>query len=283
MAIDAFHQRDAGKVFIPQARVDAEVGFSVENVLATFGGASVLKDHLTSGRVRGIVNLVGCNNPKIVYEEAVVQVAQALIAHDIIVLTNGCAAYALLKTGYCLPEALQESGNGLREALGPHNLPPVWHMGECLDNARATGMFRAVAEATGEPLKNLPLAFSSPEWSNEKGVGAALGFRLLGLNSYHCIEPPVSGSDKVSRFFYEDTQTLLGSVMVVDHDPHVLAARIIADLDARRTALGWQSPGKPAHIKVSHGRTHTHKDDHSHSHPHDDGHGHHHHHSKHSH
>ena len=278
MAIDAFHQRDAGKVFIPQARMDAEVGFSVENVLATFGGAPVLREHLTSGRIRGIVNLVGCNNPKVVYEEAVVLVAQALIAHDIIVLTNGCAAYALLKTGYCLPEALQESGSGLREALGPHNLPPVWHMGECLDNARATGMFRAVAEATGEPLKNLPLAFSSPEWSNEKGVGAALGFRLLGLNSYHCIEPPLSGSDKVSRFFYQDTQALLGSVMVVDEDPQSLAARIIADLDDRRTALGWQSPAPPAAMKQSvpqgHGHSHDHGHEHSHGHNHDNSHVH---------
>jgi carbon-monoxide dehydrogenase catalytic subunit len=154
-------------------------------------------------------------------------------------------------------------------------------MGECLDNARATGMFRAVAEATGEPLKNLPLAFSSPEWSNEKGVGAALGFRLLGLNSYHCIEPPLSGSDKISRFFYEDTQALLGSVMVVEHDPQALAARIIADLDARRAALGWDSPGPPAQIARSHRHTHSHTDDQAHGHSHDDVH--HHHHSKHSH
>jgi anaerobic carbon-monoxide dehydrogenase catalytic subunit len=141
-------------------------------------------------------------------------------------------------------------------------------MGECLDNARATGMFRAVAEATGEPLTRLPLAFSSPEWSNEKGVGAALGFRLLGLNSYHCIEPPLSGSDKVSRFFYEDTQALLGSVMVVEHDPHVLASRIIADLDERRAALGWQPPGPPAATRpsASHGHEHSHEHDHSHSH-----------------
>jgi carbon-monoxide dehydrogenase catalytic subunit len=124
-------------------------------------------------------------------------------------------------------------------------------------------------------LKNLPLAFSSPEWSNEKGVGAALGFRLLGLNSYHCIEPPLSGSDKVTRFFYEDTQALLGSVMVVDHDPQALAARIIADLDARRALLGWQIPGPPADVKpLQHNK---------HDHTHADGHDHHHHNKTHSH
>jgi carbon-monoxide dehydrogenase catalytic subunit len=274
MAIDSFRERESGKVFIPQARMDAEVGFSAENVLATFGGAPVLLDHLKTGRVRGIVNLVGCNNLKIVYEEAVVLVAQTLIAHDVIVLTNGCAAYALLKTGYCLPEALQEAGSGLRAALAPLNLPPVWHMGECLDNARATGLFRAVAEASTEPLKRLPLAFSSPEWSNEKGVGAALGFRLLGLDSYHCIEPPVGGSDKVARFFAEDTRELLGSVMVVDHDPYSLANRIIVDFDARRAALGWQQPGQPATTTGMHANTHSNNHGHSHDDPHHSDHRH---------
>lgn len=269
--IQAYGDRQSGKVFIPQARMEAEVGFSVENVLATFGGAEVLLGHLQSGRIRGVVNLVGCNNPKVVFEEAVVKVADELIAHDVLALTNGCAAYALLKLGFCLPEALESAGAGLHAALAPHQLPPVWHMGECLDNARASAFFRAISNVANEPLKRLPLAFSSPEWSNEKGLGAALGFRLLGLNSYHCIAPPVAGSDKVARFIYEDTQELLGAVMVVDQDPVVLARRIVADFDARRAGLGWQSSGVPATQRLSarqkerehahahqHGRRHTH-------------------------
>ena len=249
--IAAFGGRLNGKVFIPPARMEAEVGFSVENVVTTFGGAEVLLEHLRSGRIRGLVNLVGCNNPKVVYEEAVVKVADELIAHDIIPLTNGCAAYALLKLGFCLPEGLEAAGSGLNAALGPHDLPPVWHMGECLDNARASTLFRTFANVSGEPLNRLPLAFSSPEWSNEKGLGAAMGFRLLGLNSYHCIAPPLSGSDKVARFFYEDTQELFGAVMVIDADPTALARRIIADFDARRTALRWQAPAAPTERRLS--------------------------------
>lgn len=243
--IDAFRDRDGGKIFIPEARMEAEVGFSVENILATFSGAEVLLEHLRTGRIRGIVNLVGCNNPRVVYEEAVVKVADELIAHDILVLTNGCAAYALLKLVFCLPEGLVSAGPGLQASLGPHNLPPVWHMGECLDNARASAFFRALATAAGEPLKHLPFAFSSPEWSNEKGIGAALGFRLLGLDSYHCIAPPIAGSDKLSRFFRQDTKELLGAVMVVEEDPVALARRIIADFDERRSDIGW-SRSEPA-------------------------------------
>jgi carbon-monoxide dehydrogenase catalytic subunit len=277
--IQAYGERQAGKIFVPQARMDAEVGFSVENILETFGGADVLLGHLQSGRIRGVVNLVGCNNPKLVYEEAIVKVAEELIAHDILALTNGCAAFALLKMGFCLPEGLAGAGNGLNQALAPHNLPPVWHMGECLDNARASAFFRTIANASGEPLTRLPLAFSSPEWSNEKGLGAALGFRLLGLNSYHCIAPPVAGSDKVARFFYEDTQQLLGGVMVVDQDPVALAGRIVADFDERRAGLGWQ-PAAPALSKrlsahtadIGHEYAHVHG--HNHTHPHEEEHHH---------
>jgi carbon-monoxide dehydrogenase catalytic subunit len=281
--IQAYGERQAGKVFIPQARMDAEVGFSVENILATFGGADLQLDHLKSGRIRGVVNLVGCNNPKVVYEEAIVKVAEELIAHDILALTNGCAAFALLKMGFCLPEGLAGAGEGLNAALGQHDLPPVWHMGECLDNARASAFFRTIAAAAGEPLTRLPLAFSSPEWSNEKGIGAALSFRLLGLNSYHCITPPVAGSDKVSHFFYEGTQDLIGAVMVVDQDPVKLAAKIVADFDQRRAGLGWQPAGVPAQLRLSqinqqqqHTHDHAHGHHHTHTHTHHTAEDHHH-------
>lgn len=269
--IQAFGERQSGKLFIPQARMDAEVGFSVENILATFGDAGTLLDHLRSGRIRGVVNLVGCNNPKLVYEEAIVKVADELIAHDILVLTNGCAAFALLKLGFCLPEGLAGAGQGLQQALAPHNLPPVWHMGECLDNARASAFFRTIATSCGEPLKALPLAFSSPEWSNEKGIGAALSFRLLGLDSYHCIAPPVSGSDKVARFFYHDTRDLFGGVMVIEQDPLVLAHRIVVDLDRRRAALGWQAAQPAGSLRLSrlnHEQEHALAHAHGHSHTH---------------
>lgn len=275
--IQAYGERQAGKVFVPQARMEAEVGFSVENILATFGGADVLLDHLKNGRIRGVVNLVGCNNPKLVYEEAIVKVADELIAHDILALTNGCAAFALLKMGFCLPEGLEGAGEGLNAALKAHDLPPVWHMGECLDNARASAFFSTIATASGEPLTKLPLAFSSPEWSNEKGIGAALGFRLLGLNSYHCITPPVAGSDKVSHFFYEGTRDLVGAVMVVDPDPVKLAARIAADFDQRRAGLGWQPAAAPTGerlTKINKQREHEHAHQHGHHHTHEGEHHH---------
>jgi carbon-monoxide dehydrogenase catalytic subunit len=234
--------RHAANVHIPPVTAEAEIGFSVENIGEAWGGANALLEALKSGALRGIVNLVGCNNPKIPYEVAISKVTDILLAHDVLVLTNGCASFPLLKQGYCTTGALDKSGDGLRRELGARQLPPVLHMGECLDNARASGLFRTLADAAGRPIKDMPFAFSSPEWSNEKGVGASLSFRLLGLNSYHCIPAPVTGSENVQRFFEQDTADILGGVMVVDNDPEALALRLIADLDIRRGQLGWPLP-----------------------------------------
>jgi carbon-monoxide dehydrogenase catalytic subunit len=112
-------------------------------------------------------------------------------------------------------------------------------MGECLDNARASALFRGLADKAGQPIKHMPFAFSSPEWSNEKGVCAALSFRLMGINSYHCIHAPITGSEKVEQFFTEDTLATLGAVMVTITDPTKLGERIVADIQKRREHLGW--------------------------------------------
>ena len=118
-------------------------------------------------------------------------------------------------------------------------MPPVWHVGECVDNTRSTGILSGLAGLCGHPLKDMPFAQSSPEWGNEKGVGAALAFRLLGLNSYHCVEPQTFGSEKVTKFLKEDTKELLGGVMVVNTDPVALGEQIVADFREKRKALGW--------------------------------------------
>lgn len=239
-AVENFPLRKHENVFIPQTKINAEVGFSVENIGKAFDGLGSLVEELKKGTIKGIVNLVGCNNPKLIYEKAIIQVADVLLANDVILLTNGCASFPLLKLGYCQQDAAAKVGPGLEQLLRSKEVPPVWHMGECLDNARASALFRALADAAGHPIKQMPFAFASPEWSNEKGVCAALSFRLMGINSYHCIDAPIIGSDKVEEFFTKRTQELLGSVMVTITDPVQLGEKIVSDIAERRQHLGWQ-------------------------------------------
>ena len=96
-----------------------------------------------------------------------------------------------------------------------------------------------IAGALGEKLPDMPYAFTSPEWSNEKGIDAALAFRLMGITSYHCVEAQIFGSKNVIEFLKEGTEETLGSHMVVNVDPVKLGEHIVADMKEKRKKLGW--------------------------------------------
>ena len=237
-AIESFAARRDIPVFIPAYEVTAEIGFSAESVRERYNGYGAIAEALKYGKIRGIVNMVGCNNPRVVYERAIVDIAEELIKNDVLIFTNGCASFPLLKLGYCSLSALEKTGAGLRSVLG-EDQPPVWHMGECVDNTRASTILGGVAAEAGVAIKDMPYAFTSPEWANEKGLDASLAFRLFGIDSYHCVEAPIHGSTNVMNFLKRDTKETLGAVMTVDTDAKRLAAKILADLDAQRAALGW--------------------------------------------
>ena len=237
-AIESFESRKGIPVYIPPYEVEAEVGFSVEYIHRRFGSMKPLADAVKSGKILGIVNMVGCNNPKVLYEKCIVDVADTLLKNNVLILSNGCASFPLMKLGYCAVSGKEKAGESLREFLEP-DLPPVWHVGECIDNTRSSGIFAGVANELGHNMYELPFAFSSPEWGNEKGIDAALGFRLNGISSYHCVEAQIFGSKNVIEFLKYGTLEILGSTMNVDTDPVALAEKIISDMKEKRRKLGW--------------------------------------------
>ncbi|MDD3337300.1 MAG: carbon monoxide dehydrogenase [Lachnospiraceae bacterium] len=238
--IESFEARKGMPVFIPPYEVEAEVGFSVEYLHKHYGSMQPLADAVKRGDILGIVNMVGCNNPKILYEKAILDVADVLLENNVLIITNGCASFPLMKTGYCQTSetAYARCGEKLKGFLAP-DMPPVWHVGECIDNARTSGIFAGIAGLEGRNLYEMPFAFASPEWSNEKGIDAALGFRLMGINSYHCVEAPIHGSAKVIEFLKETTKETFHSAMYVDADPRALGQKIVADIIEKRKTLGW--------------------------------------------
>ena len=238
-AIESFEARKGVPVFIPKYEVEAEVGFSVEYLCKKYGSLEPIADAIREGKILGVVNMVGCNNPKVLYEKAILDVCDVLLKNNVLIITNGCASFPLMKMGYCQTSefAYSKAGEGLREFLKP-DMPPVWHVGECIDNTRSSGIFAGIANAFGKEMYEMPFAFASPEWSNEKGIDAALGFRLNGISSYHCVEAPIHGSSKVIEFLKEGTKETLHSSMVVDVDPVSLGEKMVADMKEKRRQLG---------------------------------------------
>lgn len=237
-AIESFGQRKGIPVYIPPYEVEAEVGFSVEYIHKHFGSIKPLAEAVREGRILGVVNMVGCNNPKVLYEKCIVDVADVLLENNVLILSNGCASFPLMKLGYCAVSGRERAGESLRAFLEP-DLPPVWHVGECIDNTRSSSIFAGIAGELKHKMFELPFAFSSPEWGNEKGIDAALGFRLNGISSYHCVEAQIHGSKNVIEFLKHGTLETLGSSMNVNIDPVALGQKIVADFKAKRKALGW--------------------------------------------
>ncbi len=242
-AIANFKKR--GKCHIPEnKKLDVVVGFSHETINYILGGrfrASYrpLNDNIINGRIRGVAAIVGCDNYKCA-DDVHEKVAKELIKHNVLVLATGCAATGLGRAGLLRPEAAREfAGPGLAEICETVGIPPVLHMGSCVDNSRlliaATQM---VAEGgLGEDISDLPLAGTAPLWMSEKAV--AIGQYFAASGAYVIFQNlPITGSKKFSKFMTEEHEKIYGGKWDMEADPIKLAHKMIAHIDAKREALG---------------------------------------------
>ncbi len=140
-----------------------------------------LNDNIMNGRIRGVAGVVGCTSAiswpdQLPYMDLV----NALVANNILVVQTGCAAAECAREGMMIPEFMEKAGDGLREVCEAVGIPPVLHVGSCVDNSRiliscseiGKGVFGTlslgVTEATG-------LAGS---------VGVQVGFAVSGSSVF---------------------------------------------------------------------------------------------------
>jgi carbon-monoxide dehydrogenase catalytic subunit len=244
-AIDNFEHRDKTRVHIPNESMDLVAGFSNEAISHMLGGDfrntwRPLNDAIIDGRIRGVVGIVGCTNPKIQSDSAHVKLAQELIKRNVLVLETGCSAIACAKVGLLTPEAaLAMAGDSLREVCDVVGIPPVLHMGSCVDNSRilmaATNVL--LEGGLGEDLSDLPVAGAAPEWMSEKAV--AIGNYFVASGLYVVLGHPlyVAGSPNVDRLLREEMEDITGGKFEWEPDPVLAADKILAHIEKKRDAL----------------------------------------------
>jgi carbon-monoxide dehydrogenase catalytic subunit len=245
-AADNFKNRDQSKVCIPSETNRMVVGFSTEAIKyhlgGTFRGSFVpLNDNIINGRIRGICGVVGCNNARAEHDEVHLALIKELIRNDVIVLTTGCSAMACGKAGLLTPEAAAVyAGPGLAEVCETVGIPPVLHMGSCLDNSRILTAATEVVKAggLGKELADLPAAGAAPGWMSEKAVGIGQYFVTSGVYVMLGIPLAIYGSPVVVKHLEEDMEELYGGRWDYDPDPVSGARKILAHIDAKRKALG---------------------------------------------
>ena len=245
MAIDNFQNRGS-EVMIPQHKASAIGGFSVESVQYHLGGTFrgtyyTLNDNIINGRIRGIAGVVGCNNARTRHNEAHIAVVKELIKNDVIVLTTGCNGIACAMHGLLTPEsAAVHCGPGLAEICETVGIPPVLHMGSCVDNSRLllAGTEVVKAGGLGKDLCDLPLAGSAPEWMSEKAISIGHYFVSSGVYTVFGLHLPTSGAPVFHDYLSKEMEKIYGGKWDLEADPIKHAHLMIAHIDKKRKELG---------------------------------------------
>jgi carbon-monoxide dehydrogenase catalytic subunit len=255
-AIDNYKNR--GETKIPDVREDLIPGFSHEYINYMLGGSyrssfRPLNDAIMSGRIRGVAAIVGCNNPRSQHDYLHTYVTRELLKKDVLIVETGCGAIASAKLGLMLGEAgLDQVGPGLREICETVGIPPVLHMGSCVDNTRILTVLTQMVEegGLGDDIDQVPAVGLAPEWMSEKAL--SIGTYCVASGAYVIFggSSPVSGmpdrmseSDLVAHLISEGWEEKYGGKMEFIADPNEMIARTLEHIDKKRAALGlpeWQ-------------------------------------------
>jgi carbon-monoxide dehydrogenase catalytic subunit len=244
-AIDNFPNRGKN-VRIPDSRADLIAGFSHETINYLLGGmfrASYrpLNDNIINGRIRGVAGVVGCNNARVTHDDVHVTLVKELIKNDVLVLQTGCAAMACAKAGLMVPEAAaQYAGEGLASVCEAVGIPPVLHLGACVDNSRILIAATAMVKdgGLGDDISDLPAAGAAPEWMSEKAIAIGQYFVGSGVFTVFGVTWPTLGSKEVTEYLFKDFEAMYGGMWAFEPDPIKAAQLMIAHIDKKRKALG---------------------------------------------
>lgn len=244
MAIDNFQNRKH-KVCIPEVSSELVAGFSHEYIRYMLGGRfresfRPLNDAIIDGRIQGIVAIVGCNNARICQDKYHNYLAKEFIKRDYLVVTTGCGALSLAKCGIMVPEAMEEAGPGLRSICEAVGIPPILHLGSCVDNSRIlTIVSEIVSEGgLGEDISDLPAAGIAPEWMSEKALSIGTYFAASGVYVAFSGQPiPVESSVEVKNIMTSGWQQKYGGQLEYIADIDELLEKVINVIQDKRKAL----------------------------------------------
>ncbi|TLN23083.1 anaerobic carbon-monoxide dehydrogenase catalytic subunit, partial [bacterium] len=246
LAIDNYKNRDKAKIKAPSKKEKMVGGFSHEAINYMLGGSfrgsyNPLNENIINGKIRGVVGVVGCNNPRVKHDWVHVELVKELLKNDILVVQTGCSALALAKLGFMQPEAAEKyCGPGLREVCAAVGIPPVLHSGACVDNSR---ILEAVCEMVaagglGNELADLPIAGAAPEYMSEKAIAIGHYFVASGALVAFGVTFPYTPNTKFADYIFNEIENDLGGKWAFEPDPYAMAKLIIDHIDKKREALG---------------------------------------------
>ena len=182
--------------------------------------------------------MVGCNNPKVRPDYAHIELMKKCIANDIVIIASGCSAQAAAKAGLMDKSAKDLCGAGLKRVCELADIPPVLHMGSCVDISRMLVLAAELAKDAGLQIHQLPVVGCAPEWMSEKAVSIGNYVIGTGIDTFLGVDPYVSGSDQMAEILTEGTRKWVDAAFTVETDIDKLVDLMIERIEEKRTALG---------------------------------------------
>ncbi len=259
MAIDNYPNRTTKGSHVTE-KFPVIGGFSHEYIEYMQGGKwrgsfRPLNDAIAAGRVRGVVGLAGCDNPRWPSTGVHKFLARELIKNDVLIVSTGCSSAACGGAGYLTPEmALENAGPGLREVCEAIGIPPILHLGACVDNSRILTIASAMAAEGGlsDEIGGMPAVGIAPEWITEKAVSIGVYFAASGVPVIFGGNSPVGASKEVTRIMTEVWMERFKGAFHFEPDPEKMLELALDYIDKARAALKLKKyePGKFGTEKV---------------------------------
>ena len=244
LAIENYPNREDSWVQIPPYSTGLIAGFTAENVFQFLGGRyrstyRPLNNAIIEGRIRGLAGVVGCNNPDVCQDVQHIDMTMELIKNDVLVVQTGCSAIACAKSGLLSPEGAKYAGPGLREVCEAVGIPPVLHLGACVDNTRILiALCNVLREGgLGEDISDIPVAGAAPEWMSEKAISIGFYAVASGLFTVFGEPHPIIGSKNLTEYLTRDIEDEYGGKFAFEIDPIKAAHLMIDHINKKRAEL----------------------------------------------
>ena len=178
--------------------------------------------------------MVGCNNPKVRPDYAHIELMKKLLENDIILIVSGYSAQAAAKAGLMDPDLAKEyCGAGLKRVCELAGIPPVLHMGSCVDISR---MMLLASELSKER------ALTADDLQRKTVIGVGIGNYVVatGIDTFLGVDPYVKGSSEICELLTGEhgVKDWVEANYTVELDIDKMGDMMIERIEQKRAALG---------------------------------------------
>ena len=140
--------------------------------------------------------------------------------------------------GLLSKEAKELCGEGLKRVCELVDIPPILHMGSCVDISRMMILASDIAKDWGIDISQVPVVGCAPEYMSEKAVSIGNYVVATGIETFLGVDPYTKGGPEVVNLLQGEVEDWVGAKFVVELDIEKLGDRMMETIEAKRAALG---------------------------------------------